>query len=229
MLDVRDLAVSYGLARALFGINLTASQGEVVCLLGRNGAGKSTTLNTIMGFLRPDGGSVSWGGHELIGLPPYEISALGVGYVPENRRLFATLTVAENLQVGRRPGGLWDLEAVLGLFPRLRELSNRKAGTLSGGEQQMLAMARTLMGSPRLLLLDEPTAGLAPLILESMAAQIRSFKEHGITTLLSEQNVRFASTVADRVVILDRGQVVYEGTYQELEAEAEIKTKYLAV
>lgn len=230
MLEIQGLTVAYGLVEALFGLDLAVADGEVVCLLGRNGAGKSTTLKAIMGLLRPSGGSIQLQGRELIGLPSYRINELGVGYVPEDRRLFAGLTVAENLEVGRQGNnGIWSRDAVMEIFPALKPFLGRKAGSLSGGEQQMLAMARTLMGSPRLLLLDEPSSGLAPLVLRDLVGQIQSLATRGVTTLLSEQNFRFANEIASRVIVLDRGQVVFKGSFRSLEEDEEVRNRYLAV
>jgi branched-chain amino acid transport system ATP-binding protein len=229
MLEIEGLAVSYGLVQALFGLDLNVREGQVVCVLGRNGAGKSTTLKAIMGLLRPTAGSIRLMGREIAGLPPYKINALGVGYVPEDRRLFSGLTVGENLAVGRRDGGIWSMDVVLSVFPALEPFLERKAGTLSGGEQQMLAMARTLIGGPRLLLLDEPSSGLAPLVLRQLIGQIQGLSARGVTTLLSEQNFRFAAEIANRVVVLDRGQVVYEGSFKDLEDKEGIRNRYLAV
>ena len=205
MLEVRRLSAGYGRARVLFDIDLAVEKGEVVALLGRNGAGKSTTLKSIIGLVRPSRGRITFAGHEIAGLAPYRIARLGLGYVPEERRIFADLTVAENLEVGRQPARenapIWAAERLFALFPNLAALRRRPAGRTSGGEQQMLTIARTLMGNPRLVLLDEPSEGLAPVIVEQLARTIREIKAQGISVLLCEQNLHFAAHVADRAYI----------------------------
>jgi branched-chain amino acid transport system ATP-binding protein len=213
MLEVRGLSAGYGRARVLFGLSLHAAEGEVVALLGRNGAGKSTALKSIMGLL-PREGEVRFDGRNAQGLEPYQLARLGLGYVPEDRRIFTGLTVAQNLQVGmRRPlagAPHWNLLKLLELFPALKPLLDRNAGRLSGGEQQMLSIARTLAGSPRAVLLDEPSEGLAPLVVQQMAAAIRALKAQGLTLLLAEQSRHFAERVADRAYILEKGEIVGE-------------------
>ncbi|MFQ5773495.1 MAG: ABC transporter ATP-binding protein [Kiloniellaceae bacterium] len=233
MLSVRDLDVLYGRAQVLFGLSLEVGAGEVVALLGRNGAGKSTTLKAIMGLIRTARGAVTFEGRTLTGLAPNEIARLGVGYVPEDRRIFRDLTVAENLEVGRRPapeGGLaWSPERLFELFPNLAELGRRRGGEISGGEQQMLALARTLMGNPRLLLLDEPSEGLAPVIAEQLARSIVALKARGLAVLLSEPNPHFAREVADRAAVIEKGRIRYTGTTAELMADEAARRSYLAV
>jgi branched-chain amino acid transport system ATP-binding protein len=233
MLDVSDLEVSYGLSHILFGVTLRAAPGEVVALLGRNGAGKSTTLKAIMGLVPPSAGRVVFGGEDLAGKAPHLICRKGIGYVPEDRRIFADLTVRENLEVGRRRGGDGDpmgsMERAFGLFPALRDLAERPGDSLSGGEQQMLAIARTLVGDPALLLLDEPSEGLAPRVVQDLAGHIQRLKQEGMTILLSEQNLHFAIRVSDRAYILEKGRIQYEGTVQQLRADAEVRRRYLMV
>ncbi|WP_206607799.1 ABC transporter ATP-binding protein [Ferruginivarius sediminum] len=237
MLSVSGLCVFYGRAQVLFDLNAEVPRGRVVALMGRNGAGKSTTMKAIMGLLPVAAGRVAFEGREITGLDPYRIARLGIGYVPEDRRVFPDMTVDENLEVGRRPlpegAGLdapaWDREAIYTLFPNLRELRARGAGQTSGGEQQMLALARTLMGNPRLLLLDEPSEGLAPVIVQQMARAIQRLKRQGLTVLLSEQNLRFAHAVADEAVVIEKGRVRFAGSIQELEADETLKRAYLAV
>ena len=234
MLEVAELHACYGRARILADLSFSVGRGEVVALLGRNGAGKSTTLKTIIGLVPPARGRITFDGHDIAGRPPYQIARLGLGYVPEERRIFADLTVRENLEVGRRPardegGPPWTPARLFRLFPNLAALGERPAGRISGGEQQMLTIARTLMGNPRALLLDEPSEGLAPVIVEQLASTVLELKERGLTILLSEQNLRFARVVADRALIIDRGRIRYSGSPAELAADERLRTTYLAV
>ena len=234
MLEVAGLHTYYGRALILADVSFSVGRGEVVALLGRNGAGKSTTLKTIIGLVPPARGRITFDGHDITGRPPYQIARLGLGYVPEERRVFADLTVLENLEVGRRPahdeGGLpWTPARLFRLFPNLAALGERPAGRISGGEQQMLTIARTLMGNPRALLLDEPSEGLAPVVVEQLASTVLELKERGLTILLSEQNLRFARMVADRALIIDRGRIRYRGSLAELAADERLRTTYLAV
>jgi branched-chain amino acid transport system ATP-binding protein len=233
MLEVAGLHSHYGRAHILNDVSLEVAAGEVLALLGRNGTGKSTTLKSIIGLVRPTRGSIRFAGQEIAGLAPHQIARLGLGYVPEDRRVFPDLSIEENLEVGRQPARenapVWTTERLFALFPNLAELRRRPAGRTSGGEQQMLTIARTLMGNPRALLLDEPSEGLAPVIIEQMAATISELKRDGLTLLLSEQNLAFAHAVADRAVIIETGQIRYRGTMAELAADEEIRTSYLTV
>lgn len=232
ILEVQDLYTAYGLSQVLFGVSLSVGQGEAVSVLGRNGVGKTTTLRSIMGLVRPSSGSVRWKGQEITGLAPYEIARLGIGFVPEDRRIFADLTLWENLDVARRPsdrGEGWTVDRVYDLFPALRDLRTRRGGYLSGGEQQMLTIARTLMGNPDLLLLDEPSEGLAPLVVEQLKEQMLRLKAEGIAILLCEQSYKFSLGLSARAYILEKGRVCYQGSLEELEANEEIGRTYLAV
>jgi branched-chain amino acid transport system ATP-binding protein len=204
-------------------------RGEVVALLGRNGAGKTTTLSSIMGLVRPRAGTIRFDGAEIQGREPFEACRAGLGFVPENCRLFGGLTVAENLEAARRRAGRWDLAEVLDLFPDVRTFLGQRASTLSGGQQRMVAIARTLMGNPSLLLLDEPSEGLAPLVVDAILQRLKRLKEAGTTVLISEQNLRFATELADRISIIERGEIRYEGTPAELAAHPEVREKYLMV
>jgi len=221
MLEVKRLNASYGRARILFGIDLELRGGEVAVLLGPNGAGKTTTLKSVMGLLRPDSGEVRFEGLRIDALEPFEIARLGLGYVPEDRRIFTSLTVAENLEVGRKapPRGApaWSAEKLYALFPVLATMRGRLAAHMSGGEQQMLAIARTLMGNPKALLLDEPAEGLAPKIVEDIAKAILALKQEGLAVLLCEQNVAFARLLGDRAYLLEQGQVRRTGALAEFE------------
>jgi branched-chain amino acid transport system ATP-binding protein len=221
MLEVAGLHAHYGRAHILADVSFAVGRGEVVALLGRNGAGKSTTLKAIMGLVPPTRGRITFDGRDIAGRPPYRIARLGLGYVPEDRRLFPDLTVLENLEVGRRPapderGPPWTPARLFRLFPHLAALGERPAGQTSGGEQQMLAIARTLMGNPQALLLDEPSEGLAPVIVEQLASTIVELKGRGLTILLAEQNLHFARVVADRALIIDRGRIRHSGAFAEL-------------
>ncbi len=233
MLEVAGLHSYYGRAHILADLSLSAAKGEVVALLGRNGAGKTTTLKSIIGMVPPAAGSISFDGRRIDGMSPHAIARLGLGYVPEDRRIFTELSVAENLEVGRQPpregAPSWDEETLFRLFPNLAGMRDRPASRTSGGEQQMLTIARTLMGNPRLILLDEPSEGLAPVIVAQMARTIEAFKRQGLTVVLSEQNIRFATRVADRAYIIEKGRIRYEGTMRELAADEAIRRAYLAV
>jgi len=233
LLSVQGLNAWYGRAHILFGVTLDVGPGEVVGLMGRNGAGKSTTLKAIMGLVSQRTGSLQFDGRSIEALEPFEISRAGIGFVPEDRRIFTDLTVLENLEIGRRPAHAgaptWSVERLFDLFPNLREMPHRLGERMSGGEQQMLTVARTLMGNPRLVLLDEPSEGVAPLIVEQMAAMIIELKRHGLSVLLSEQNVQFAAAVCDRVYVLEKGQVRFTGTMAELHANEAVRRQYLTV
>ena len=229
MLRLDGVEAAYGPSRVLHGVTLEAREGEVVSLLGRNGAGKSTTLKSIVGLVDVTGGSVTLDGHELRGLATHEISRLGIGWVPEDRRIFSDLTVAENLLVGAKGGGGWGVGRVFEYFPRLGEMAGRRGGSLSGGEQQMLTVARTLMGNPRILLLDEPSEGLAPVIVQALGQQIAALRREGLTILLSEQNLKFAARLADRAYIIEKGQIRWEGPMGRLLEDEAIRRAYLTL
>ena len=231
ILAVEDIYTAYGLSQVLFGVSIEVKRGECVCLLGRNGVGKTTTMRSIIGLTPPTRGRVVWKGRDVAGRAPYQIARAGIGFIPEDRRIFAELTVWENLDVatrGRRDGG-WTVERVFDLFPKLRELVGRQGGFLSGGEQQMLTIARTLMGNPELLLLDEPSEGLAPLVVLHLKEQIARLKQDGLTILLAEQNVDFSLDLADRVYVLEKGHIRYHGTAREFRADDAIRHQYLAL
>ncbi len=231
ILAAEDLYTSYGLSQVLFGVSLHVAPGECVCLLGRNGVGKTTTMRSIMGLTPPRRGRVRWKGRDISGWAPWDVARAGIGFVPEDRRIFADLTVWENLDVASRGvrGGRFTIERVFDLFPKLRELMRRQGGFLSGGEQQMLTIARTLMGNPELLLLDEPSEGLAPLVVEHLKAQIGRLKSEGLTILLAEQNVDFCLDLADRVYVLEKGHIRYEGTAHDFRADESVRHQYLAL
>jgi branched-chain amino acid transport system ATP-binding protein len=229
MLELHDVHAVYGKSRVLHGVTLRAAQGEVVCLLGRNGAGKSTTLRSIVGLVEITSGEVLLDGRSLRGVPTHGIARLGVGLVPEDRRIFADLSVVENLLVGARADGGWPLERVFGLFPALAQLARRRGGSLSGGEQQMLTIARTLMTGPRVLLLDEPSEGLAPVVVQALADNIAMLKRQGLTIVMAEQNVKFARRLADRAYIIEKGQIRFDGSMAALDADEALRRAYLAV
>ncbi len=233
MLEVAKLHAHYGRAHILADVDLAVAPGEVVALLGRNGAGKTTTLKSIIGLVPPTAGEIRFEGRPIHGLAPHRICRAGIGYVPEERRIFAGLTVLENLSVGRqpaRPGApSWTAERLFQLFPNLAEMRHRPGGRMSGGEQQMLTIARTLMGNPSLILLDEPSEGLAPVIVDQMARTILSLKREGLTVILSEQNLAFAIRLADRAYIIEKGEIRYEGAMAELAADDAVRAAYLTV
>ena len=233
LLEVSSIHTYYGRSHILFDVSLSVEKGEVVSLLGRNGAGKSTTFRSIMGLTPPQEGEVRFRGERISGLRPYQICRKGVGFVPEDRRCFPDLTVRENLEVAARRekevSSPWTVERLFGLFPGLRARERNLGSQLSGGEQQMLTIARTLMTNPDLLLLDEPSEGLAPLIVALLAEMILRIRAEGVTVLLAEQNLHFCAKVADRGYIIDKGSVKYEGRMSDLLADEEIKEKYLAV
>lgn len=233
ILEVDNIYTSYGLSQVLFGISLKINEGEIVCLLGRNGVGKTTTLRSIMGLTPPHSGSITWKGREIAAKPSYQIAQMGIGFVPEDRRIFSDLTVWENLDVAtkssRKKGPNWTMERVFELFPALEPLRNRRGGFLSGGEQQMLTIARALMGNPQLLLLDEPSEGLAPVVVQHLGKQISKLKDEGMTILLSEQNTQFSLDLSDRLYILEKGEVRYEGSAAEFLEDEESYKAYLTI
>ena len=238
LLEVADLHAWYGAAHILHGVSLNVGRGEVVALMGRNGAGKSTTLKTLMGLMDKRKGTVRFMDHDVSQRQPHQIAALGMGFVPEDRRIFVDLTVTENLEVGRQaprrwPDGsvapVWTPQALYQLFPNLGEMPDRPGGRMSGGEQQMLTVARTLMGQPLLVLLDEPSEGVAPVIVQQMARTIRALKAQGIGILLSEQNLPFAEAVADRACVLEQGRIVYSASMAQLAGDAAARRQYLGV
>jgi branched-chain amino acid transport system ATP-binding protein len=232
-LTVENINTYYDLSHILFDVSLHVNQGEVVVLLGRNGAGKTTTMLSIMGINPPKTGTVTYKGNDITSLAPYKVARSGIGFVPEDRRIFPDITVLGNLDVGRKysksKDNKWTLERIYQLFPILKDFSNRQGGTLSGGEQQMLTIARSLMGNPDFLLLDEPSEGLAPLIVKALGEFIEVIKKEGMTVLLSEQNTKFALKHADRAYIVDNGSIKFEGSIADLEKNEEIKKRYLAV
>ncbi|WP_034301551.1 ABC transporter ATP-binding protein [Herbaspirillum sp. RV1423] len=233
LLRVEGLNAFYGRAHILFDVALEVRRGEVVALMGRNGAGKSTTMKAIMGLMDRAQGKVDFLGKDISRARPHQIARMGMGYVPEDRRVFADLSVLENLEVGRqppRPGAVaWTPQKLFALFPNLGEMPQRLGGRMSGGEQQMLTVARTLMGNPYLVLLDEPSEGVAPVIVEQMADMIMTLKREGMSILLSEQNLHFAELVSDRAYVLENGHVRYQGTMDELAADAAVRHAYLSV
>jgi branched-chain amino acid transport system ATP-binding protein len=238
LLTAKGLAAWYGAAQILYDVDLDVRRGEVVALMGRNGAGKSTTLKAIMGMLARRRGRIEFMGHDISRTEPHHAARLGLGFVPEDRRVFTDLTVMENLEVGRQPvrrwadgaeAPAWTPERLFKLFPNLGEMPQRPGGRMSGGEQQMLTVARTLMGNPFLVLLDEPSEGVAPVIVEQMAQMILELKAQGVSILLSEQNMHFAELVSDRAYVLEKGQIRFEGSMSELAANEEVRRAYLSV
>lgn len=238
ILTVESLSAWYGGARILYDMSLSVGQGEVVALMGRNGAGKSTTMKSIMGLIAKRSGAIRFGTQDISRLKPFEIARLGLGFVPEDRRIFSDLTVLENLDIGRQPprrlpdgatAPAWTPEMLFSLFPNLGRMPDRPGGYMSGGEQQMLTIARTLMGNPSLVLLDEPSEGLSPKIVEQMAHAILTMKREGLSILLSEQNLHFARLISDRCSIIERGRIRFSGTMADLDARPDIRDAHLAI
>ena len=231
MLEVREIHTYYGTSHILFGISLDVKEDEAVCLLGRNGAGKTTTLRSIIGLTPPRFGNISFNDKGIVGKPPYYIAKLGIGFVPDDRRIFPDLTVRQNILLARREkeGAIWNLERIYNLFPKLRELDTHMGSQLSGGEQQMLTIARTLMTNPQLLLLDEPGEGLAPLVIKAMEEQLGEIKKMGTTMLICEHNVGLATALSDRAYVMDKGTIRFQGTVEDLRKNEEVRKKYLMV
>ena len=231
MLEIKEIHTYDGTSHILFGISLDVKQGEAVCLLGRNGAGKTTTFRSIIGLTPPKKGSIKFKGQEIIGKPSYRIAQMGIGFVPDTRRIFPDLTVRQNIMVARRERekAIWNLETIYALYPKLRELDSHMGTQLSGGEQQMLTVARTLMTNPELLLLDEPGEGLAPLVIQAMKVQLGEIKKLGTTMLICEHNVGLATALSDRGYVIDKGAIRYQGTIEELQKNEEVRKKYLMV
>jgi branched-chain amino acid transport system ATP-binding protein len=232
LLELDNVHAAYGLSRVLFGISLEVNAGECVCLLGRNGVGKTTTMRSVMGLTPPSGGRVRFKSRDITGWAPHRVARAGIGFVPEDRRIFAELSVWENLDVARRAAarpGRWTIEAVTELFPVLAELRDRQGGFLSGGEQQMLTIARTLMGNPELLLLDEPSEGLAPLVVQALLDKVGELKAQGLTILLAEQGIEFSLALADRVYVLEKGAVRYSGPSAALRDDRGVLDELLAL
>lgn len=232
-IEASDLDVYYGTSQILFGVGLSVQKGDTMALLGRNGAGKSTTMKAIMGLAPPRRGSVSMRGRVISGLKPHHIARAGLGFVPEDRQVFPEHTVEDNLLIGRKKGpdgeDEWSLKRIYEVFPLLEPLRYRIAGRLSGGEQQMLAMARTLMGNPALLLLDEPSEGLAPIIVQRIAELLQQLRSIGVTILIAEQNMHFCLGLASHATVIDKGQIVYTSSIEELKANDNIRQRYLAL
>jgi len=231
LLDVKDLNAFYGKSHVLHGVDLAVDKGEIVALLGRNGSGRSTTAKAIMGMVECTG-SVTWCGQPIRGLQPFEIAHLGLGYVPENRDIFPRLTVEQNLLLGRKgsgKGSRWSFDDMYRMFPRLRDHQHTEAGVLSGGEQQMLTLCRTLMGDPDLVIIDEPTEGLAPKIVERVGELLRKLKEQGVSVLLIEQKLAIAMAISDRALVMGHGRIVFEGTPATLREHAGMRQEWLAV
>ena len=232
-LAVEAIHTAYGLSRVLFGVSLEVHAGECIALIGRNGVGKTTTMRSIIGLTPPASGRVMWKGRDIARLGPHRICRMGIGFVPEDRRIFPELTVWENLDIARRAGPdgrtTWREEQVFALFPDLAEIRDRRGGVLSGGQQQMLTIARTLMGNPELLLLDEPSEGLAPLIVEQLRQRVGELKATGLSIVLAEQNLQFVMALADRVYILEKGEVRFTGTPADLQADKSIVQQFLTV
>jgi branched-chain amino acid transport system ATP-binding protein len=229
MLELTDVHAVYGRSHVLHGVSLRAGEGEVVSLLGRNGAGKSTTLKAIVGVVEVTAGEIRFEGRSLRDVPTHRVARLGIGLVPEDRRIFADLSVLENLMVGARADGGWTVDRIFGLFPRLAGLARQRGGSLSGGEQQMLTIARTLMTGPRLLLLDEPSEGLAPVVVAALADNVAALRRQGLSILMAEQNVKFARRLADRAYIIEKGQIRFDGTMAALDADESLRRAYLSV
>ncbi len=234
LLEIKDLNTFYGQSHILQGIFLEIDRREIVCLLGRNGVGKTTTLKSIIGLVKPRSGQVFFKGRNIAGLPTHAIAKLGIGYVPEDRRIFPTLTLHENLLMGIKPGQKgngdgWTMDKVYNYFPALQARERQKGGHLSGGEQQMLTIARTLMGNPEVLLIDEPTEGLAPKIVETVEQVIQDIHQDGVPILLVEQNMRVGLRLAGRIYVISKGKIVFQGTGQELKEAHEVRQKYLEV
>ena len=234
LLEVDAIHTAYGLSKVLFGVSLVVEKAEVVALLGRNGVGKTTTLRSIIGLTPASQGTVCWDGHDITNLPAHAIVRRGIGFVPEDRRIFPELTVWENLDIGHRPphggqGEGWTIERVYELFPNLAELRDRLGGYLSGGEQQMLTIARSLMGNPRLLLLDEPSEGLAPLVVEALKKQIDQLRAAGLSIILAEQSLDFVLSLSSRVYILEKGEVKFTADAAELRGNDALLRQYLTV
>jgi branched-chain amino acid transport system ATP-binding protein len=231
MLEVNGIHTYYGTSHILFGISFNVKEGEAVCLLGRNGAGKTTTFRSIIGLTPPKTGSIKFRDQEIVGKPPYRIAKMGIGFVPDTRRIFPDLTVRQNILVARREKekAVWNLETIYALFPKLRELDTHMGTQLSGGEQQMLTVARTLMTNPELLLLDEPGEGLAPLVIQAMKEQLSEIKKLGTTMLICEHNVGLATALSDRAYVMDKGTIHFQGTIEELRKNEEVRKKYLMV
>jgi branched-chain amino acid transport system ATP-binding protein len=231
MLNVKEIHTYYGTSHILFGISFEVKKGEAVCLLGRNGAGKTTTFRSIIGLTAPKAGSIKFQGQEIVGKPPYRIAKMGIGFVPDDRRIFPDLTVRQNILVARREreGAVWNLDRIYSLFPKLKQLEAHMGNQLSGGEQQMLTVARTLMTNPQLLLLDEPGEGLAPLVVKAMGEQLGEIKKTGITMLICEHNVGLSIALSDRCYVMDKGTIRYQGTIEELRMNEEVRKKYLMV
>jgi branched-chain amino acid transport system ATP-binding protein len=233
ILEIEEIDTYYGQSHVLQGISLSINEGEVVSLLGRNGVGKTTTLRSIMGLTPPRGGSIKFQGQEIAGKNPFEIARLGIGYVPDDRRIFPDLTTFENLEIARRVSrkkqGYWTINTVCDLFPVLKELRSSKGTHLSGGEQKMLAIGRALMKNPDIILLDEPAEGLAPLIVKNLIEVIKRIRDEGVTILVADQNLKFCKAVADRGYILEKGVIQYRGTMREIWENEEVVSKYLVV
>jgi len=233
-LELRNVHTHYGTSHILFDVSIQVDEGESVCLLGRNGAGKTTTLKSIMSLAPASAGSIRFNGVELVGCAPYEIARLGIGYVPDERLIFPDLTVRENLEIAIKQGASgapaeWTVSRIYALFPVLEPLDARLGGYLSGGEQQMLTIGRTLMGNPSLLLLDEPVEGVAPVVVQELTRQIKALKTMGLTILFAEQNMRFATEISDRAYVIEKGHIRFHGSMRELAANAEVKQKYLMI